>query len=69
MNPNGLSSLLQPLEVALASMSPQDWGQVACVALLSWLGGRAIVGPQEAQGEAPRRVSIQEATRYNRRGR
>ena len=47
MNPNDLQTLLQPLEAALGSLSPQDWLQFASVAVLSWLGGRAIQGRQE----------------------
>lgn len=68
MNPNDLQTLLQPLEAALGALSPQDWLQFASVAVLSWLGGRAIQGRQEG-GDAPQRLTVKEATRHNRRPR
>lgn len=63
MNPNDFQTLLQPLEAAFGSLSPQDWLQFASVAVLSWLGGRAIQGRQEG-GDAPQRLTVKEATRH-----
>jgi len=65
MNPDLINAIVEPLQAAVGSMSPQDWLQLGCVALLSWLGGRAIAGSQddtEDEDEAPRRVSVREAT-------
>ena len=61
-----LNALLEPLSAAMATMSPTDWLQLGSVAVLSWLGGRAITQGDQDDDEPEPRMTVAEATKYRR---